>query len=188
MKRTSRTLSLAAAALAAPFLLAAPPAPAAENTVTLGVPVPATLRVTTDASQNAWAASNSAFVAETFFTAHAATSRVVAANSPKILLASSDTGFPLERTVPAYYLGDQLVPPDNVDWPATYAAFTNSPDASSFLFDPADSRVFVTAGGIHSFTWVLTSGTNTDLSYVISPACSGRPRRIYWTDSPWNAP
>ena len=189
MKRTSRTLSLAAAALAAPFLLAAPPvAPAAENTVTLGVPVPATLRVTTDASQNAWAASNSAFVAETFFTAHAATSRVVAANSPKIVLASSDTGFPLERTVPAYYLGDQLVPPDNVDWPATYAAFTNSPDTSSFIFDSADSRVFVSAGGIHSFTWILTDGTPADMSYVISPACSGRPRRIYWTDAPWNAP
>ena len=171
-----------------PALLLAAPALASESTVILGTPSPATLRNTTSAAQNAWAASNNAFVAEAFFTAAAATSRLATANAPQYVLASSETGFPLERTVPEYYLGDELVPPDGVDWPATYAVYTNSPDASSYIFDTADARVFVTTGGNHSFTWVLANGTTLDMTYVISPACSGRPRRIYWTDDPWNAP
>ena len=188
--RTSRTLSLAAtASFAACLLLAAAPAAlASESTVILGNPSPATLRDTTDASQNAWAASNSAFVAEAFFTAVAATSRVSTANRPQYVLASAETGFPMERTVPEYYLGDEIVPPDGVDWPATYAAYTNSPDAAAFIFDTADERVFATGSGTRAFTWVLSNGDTLEMAYVISPACSGRPRRIYWTDEPWNAP
>ena len=181
---------LAAASLAACLLLsaAAPAARASESTVILGTPAPATLRNTADASRNEWLAANSAFIAEAFFTATAATSQLATANRPQYVLASSETGFPLERTIPEYYLGDQLVPPDGVDWPATYAAYTNSPDAPCFIFDTADSRVFVAEGGTHSFTWVRADGEPLAMNYVVSPACSGRPRRIYWTDDPWNAP
>ncbi|MBR3584160.1 MAG: hypothetical protein IKO01_12045 [Kiritimatiellae bacterium] len=191
MNRTASSIRpLAAASLAACLLLgaAAPAARASESTVILGTPAPATLRNTTDASRNEWLAANSAFIAEAFFTATAATSQLATANRPQYVLASSETGFPLERTIPAYYLGDQLVPPDGVDWPATYAAYTNSPDAPCFIFDTADSRVFVAEGGTHSFTWVRADGEPLAMNYVVSPACSGRPRRIYWTDDPWNAP
>ncbi len=188
MKRISSSLSLALAASFAAWLAAGPAALASESTVILGNPSPATLRNTTNAAQNVWASANTAFVAEAFFTAHAATSRLAAANRPQYVLASSETGFPLERTVPEYYLGDEIEPPDGVDWPATYAAYTNSPDASAFIFDTADNRVFASGGGTRAFTWVLANGTTLDMAYVVSPACSGRPRRIYWTDEPWNAP
>ena len=188
MKRNSRILSLAAASSAALLLAAALPARASESTVILGNPSPATLRVTPDASKNVWAASNNAFVAEAFFTVQASTSRLAMANRPLCVLASSETGFPMERTVPEYYLGDQITPPDNVDWPATYAAYTNSPDAAAYIFDTTDERVFVSSGGTHSFQWILADGATVSMNYVISPSCSGRPRRIYWTDDPWNAP
>ena len=188
MKRISSSLSLALAASFAAWLAAGPAARASESTVILGTPSPAPLVNTPDPAKNAWAVSNSAFVSEAFFTAAASTSRLATANRPQYLLASAEFGFPLERTVPEYYLGDQLVPPDNVDWPATYAAWTNSPDAACFIFDTADERVFVASGGTHSFKWVLAGGAAVDMNYVISPSCSGRPRRIYWTDDPWNAP
>ena len=176
----------ALALLAASFL--APAARAGDSTVVLGVPRPATMRVTTNATKNAWLATNDAFAAEAFFTAYAATSRLDEANRPVDLLASSETGFPLQRTIPEYYLGDKIEPPDNVDWVATYAVYTNSAYASDFIFDTSGKRLFVCEGGTLPFTWVLADGTRQEMNYVISPACSGRPRRIYWTDSPWNAP
>jgi len=188
MKRTAKSFSLAAAAALATLLAAASPARAGENDVVLlGFPTPPPMRTTTNAAENAWFASNSAFSAQSAFGACAATSRVSVANRPQVVLASSEAGFPLERTIPEYYLGDEITPPAGVDWPATYDAFTAS-GSESFLFDPTDQRVFATLGGTRTFDWVLADGTTQHMVYVVSPACSGRPRRIYWTDAPWNAP
>ncbi len=189
MKRTSRILSPAAASLAAALLAAAPAALAGEGEVVLlGVPSPAPVRNVADASQNVWLSSNSSFAAQSAFTAQAATSRVDVANRSQVVLASSEAGFPLERTIPEYYLGDEIVPPAGVDWPATYSAFTNASYSADFLFDPTDQRVFAALGGTRTFDWILSNGTTQRMVYVVSPACSGRPRRIYWTDDPWNAP
>jgi hypothetical protein len=173
------------ALLALAFPLAAP---AAETDVVLGVPLPATLRNTSDAAANAWLSSNNAFAAEASFSAHAATSALTHVNRDPVVLVRSETGFPLERTVPEYYLGDAIDPPPDVDWPATYAAFTNSSRTAEYLFDTAGERVFPAVGGTRIFDWVLADGSTLRMSYTVSPSCSGRPRRIYWTDSPWNAP
>ena len=109
------------------------------------------------------------------------------ADRDPVRLAASEAGFPLERTKPEYYLGDEIDPPDGVDWSETYDRFeADAPDG--FLFDPTDRRVFVTRGGAQRFTWVLEDGTEAEMSYVVSASCSGRPRRIYWTDYPYNGP
>ena len=48
--------------------------------------------------------------------------------------------------------------------------------------------MFVVKGGTVNFTWVLADGTRRPMTYTVSLSCSGRPRRIYWTDYPYNAP
>ncbi|MBP5227712.1 MAG: LamG domain-containing protein, partial [Kiritimatiellae bacterium] len=105
-------------------------------------------------------------------------------------LASAESGFPLERAKPDYYLSDEIEPPDDVDWPSTYAAFLALPDAerANFIFDEDSHRLFAAKGGTVNFSWSLTDGSVRLMTYTVSLACSGRPRRIYWTDYPYNSP
>ena len=142
------------------------------------------------AADNAWLAANPNYPAMSIVApggGAAALSAREVAGADQATLAASEAGFPIERTKPEYYLGDVVEPPLDVDWAATYDRFlADHPDG--FLFDPADRRLFVTLGGTRVFTWILSGGAELPMTYVVSSACSGRPRRIYWTDYPYNAP
>ena len=159
---------------------------------TLGIPGAPV--ICTDPNGNAWLAANSAYAAMSVVTpGENAMSAVTVAGMPRVKLAAAEAGFVMERTKPEYYLGERITPPGGVDWPATYERFladvaTNGIPAHTFLFDPAGEHVYVAAGGTPSFTWVLTNGEVLKMSYVVSSSCKGRPRRIYWTDAPYNAP
>ena len=176
------------AALALPFTAAW----GAAAHYTLGIPGAPEIRVpssgTPAAAHNPWLSSNPAYAAMSVVTPGSnAISSVTSAGKPRVKMTAAEAGFALERTKPEYYLGDRIDPPAGVDWPATYARFlAESPDG--FLFDPSAEAVYVTIGGTLPFTWVLANGHVLSNSYVIASSCQGRPRRIYWTDYPYNGP
>ncbi|MBR1836793.1 MAG: hypothetical protein IJ783_05855, partial [Kiritimatiellae bacterium] len=174
--------------LAALALLATSAARAADAGYTLGVPGAPVLRLGGNA-EDSWLSANPNYPSMSVVApgAAGAVSASEVAGAEPVRLAASEAGFPLERTKPEYYLGDEIDPPDGVDWPATYDRFVASGNRD-FLFDPTDRRVFATQGGAARFEWVLSDGTTSEMSYVVSASCSGRPRRIYWTDYPYNGP
>ena len=184
-----RKLCLMIAVLVLPFVAAQ----GAAAHYTLGIPGAPV--ICTDLNKNTWLANNNAYVAMSVVAPGSsnAISAVTVAGMQKVKLVASEAGFALERTKPEYYLGDRLVPPDGVDWPATYEKYLSDVargelSAQDFIFDPIGEGVYVARGGTLSFTWVLAGNSNVPMSYVVASACSGRPRRIYWTDEPYNAP
>ena len=161
---------------------------------TLGIPGAPEIRDVRSASANEWLSSNIAYSVMSVVTPGSnAVSAVTVASMPQVKLSAAEAGFVLERIKPEYYLNDRLSPPEGVNWPATYERFLSNlsqhPEtANVFLFDPIGETVYVAAGGTQSFTWVLTSGSILQMNYVIASSCQGRPRRIYWTDDPYNGP
>ncbi|MDY5954106.1 MAG: hypothetical protein SPK06_01575 [Kiritimatiellia bacterium] len=171
-----------------PLLAVAGSLVAADAGYTLSVPPAPTIRITTNLQDNAWLATNSAYSPAAIVTpgTNALSSKQIA-GQPRRLLAAAEAGFPVERTKPEYYLGQTLDPPEQTDWSATYETFQES-GSTDFLFDPHAEQVYAVSGGTKTFTWVLADGSKREMTYVISPATSERPRRIYWTDYPYNGP
>ncbi len=169
----------------------------AGNTYTLGNPKPAKIRVdflNPDFSDG-WLERNDAFVATAGYTTTDAISEQTAVTLGQYRLLSAEAGFSWERSKPEYWLADRLDAPADVDWNATYACYLDQeeredPSVNGFLFnpDPTDPCVYVVRGGTQRFRWVTKSGATNDMSYVVGQSCAGRPRRIFWTDSPYNAP
>lgn len=166
---------------------------AAETTYTLGSPRPAALRDTPDAAQNEWLASNDVFVATAgFATFTGAISDLTHPDGEQYSLASGEGGFAWERSKPEYYLSDRIDAPEDVDWYATYDLWETAQRKGStgFLFNPAqkDPCVYAITGGSQTFDWVLKDGSTNTMTYVVAMSCAGRPKRIFWTDAPWNGP
>ena len=165
-------------------------------TYTLGNPLPAEIRCTVDASANPWLASNAVFVATAGFEAFNASSALSdreTTNLDRYSLAAAEAGFSWERLKPEYYLSDVLDAPEDVDWHATYTLYREKQavgEETGFLFNPNDLEpcVYAISGGNQTFNWVLKSGVTNEITYVIAMSYSGRPRRIYWTDLPYNGP
>ena len=161
-------------------------------TYVLGVPTAPTLNISANPkpADNPWLADNYWLSPMGIAAPEGGESLVTDPRYPQLLLASAEGGFAFERSKPDLYLGNPLTPPDGVDWPASYAAYKASATNASpdFLFDLDGQRVFAVQGGQKVFPWVLQDGTEMAMAYNVSPACSGRPRRIYWTDPPYNAP
>jgi hypothetical protein len=196
---SARSAALHSAATPPPFirraaalfiaLTAALSSEAADAGYTLGVPGAPVLRRSENAAGNVWLSANPNYPAMAIVapgSANAISLREVA-DADRARLVASEAGFPVERTKPEYYLGDVVEAPPLVDWAATYDHYLANP-ADGFLFDASDRRLFATLGGTLRFTWILQNGTELPMTYVVSSACSGRPRRIYWTDYPFNAP
>ena len=166
---------------------------AVEPTYTLGTPQPATVHDTVDATQNEWLASNAVFVATAGFTTFTnAISGQTHAEGDRYSLSSAEAGFSWERAKPEYYLSDRIDAPENVDWNATYDLWevAQANGSSGFLFNPSQKSpcIYAISGGNQSFDWVLKDGTTNSMTYVVGTTCAGRPKRIFWTDSPWNGP
>ena len=183
-KKTLSAMALAAAASASPPVLAEGP------TYVLGVPGAPTIYISQDAADNAWLAANNAYAAMSVAATTGGVSRVEFLGAPRMELAGAEAGFPLERAKPDYYLGDEIEPPDGVDWAATYDAYLALPEAErdKFIFDEDNHRLFAAYGGVQTFSWHLAGGYVRQMTYNVSMSCSGRPRRIYWTDYPYNSP
>lgn len=97
-------------------------------------------------------------------------------------------GFPAERNKPLYYLGEELIPPDGVDWEKTYQAFAATAEIQdNFLFNTIDKKVYVTRGETVKFPWVVATGAGTfvtnEYPVVASPVSRDRPKNIFWTDT-----
>ena len=182
----TRKVLLAMAAAAAGAASAAPPS------YTLSIPGAPVIRATTDASANAWLASNYvASVSASFGSAANAvmTSAPTTPGLPAYTLAASEAGFSVERIKPEVWLGDMLDTPPGVDWNATYAHYqTSDEEKSAFIFDNVGKRVYVQKGGALVFRWFYSATDYFDRTYIASGACSGRPYKMFWTEAPWNAP
>ena len=166
----------------------------AENppSYSLAIPGAPVIRNTMNASENAWLASNSVASVSAAFAA-GGVSRTTTPGQPVFTLASGEAGFSVERIKPEIWLGDELTPPENVDWNATYEFYQASADEQSkFIFDNIGKRVFVQAGGSIKFNWVTmvddAHSVTNERTYIASGAASGRPFKMFWTEHPWNAP
>ena len=162
-------------------------------TYTLGTPLPAAVNCTSDAAQNEWLASNAVFVATAGFATNDGLSLKAVTENTLFALTEAEVGFSWERAKPEYYLSDRLEAPENVDWNATYAHYQElqaKGEEAGFLFNPnkLDPCVYAISGGNQSFEWIYRDGTTNKMTYVIALSYNGRPRRVYWTDSPYNGP
>lgn len=180
-----RLLSLAALALSAAWSLAEP------SLCSLGIPGVPVLRVTTNAAENTWLAANLAYPVMAL--CGAPTNAVSTLEAGMIgndlaRLHATEAGFAVERSKPQYWLADRIAPPANVDWGATYASFSTNANPNRFFFDTAAPALYAAGGGPASFTWVLTDGQTEEHVYLIGGASQRRPRRIFWTDWPYQAP
>ncbi len=159
----------------------------------LGTPTAPILRVTTDAAENEWLGSNAVYAVASCLSVTTngenAVSKVEIVDQSRVMLAGCEAGFSMERVKPEVYLGEVLTAPADVDWAATYEAYEASgEERAAFIFDAKSQKVYAQAGGTHEFTWVLAGGEEQTKNYVIAPVASGRPYRMFWTDSPYNAP
>jgi hypothetical protein len=114
---------------------------------------------------------------------------------PSYALALSSFGHVVTGSRPDYYLGDEIAAPTealSTNWYVNWSAMgaTNITPAGA-IYEPSVQQLYATAGGQVTITWVFTDGTsNTNITrtYLISSTPSGRPFRVYWTETPYNAP
>ena len=158
----------------------------------LGIPGAPVLRVTANAAGNTWLSANDAYPA---MARGVASMDAVSTLEPEMIgqevvrLQAAEAGFAVERSRPMYWIADRIMAPDHVDWDATFARFhAENPNPGSFFFDTATPALYAAAGGPAHFTWVLTDGQTEAHVYIIGAAAQGRPRRIFWTDWPYQAP
>ena len=158
----------------------------------LGIPGAPVLRVTANAAGNTWLSANDAYPAMAL---GVASMDAVSTLEPEMIgqevvrLQAAEAGFAVERSRPMYWIADRIMAPDHVDWDATFARFhAENPNPGSFFFDTATPALYAAAGGPAHFTWVLTDGQTEAHVYIIGAAAQGRPRRIFWTDWPYQAP
>ena len=167
---------------------------AAKPSYSLSVPGAPVIRVTADAGENQWLASNSVASVSAAFAVAATNTPVSVADTPglaRYALASMEAGFSVERIKPEVWLGDTISPPVGmeVDWTETYAVYsTNDEEKASFIFDNIGKAVYVQTGGNLTFTWVATDGTSMTRNYIASGSTQGRPYRLFWTDGDWQGP
>ena len=169
-------------------------------TYVMGIPSAPTIYITpaaamneggvASAEDNPWLALNGAYPSMALAATTGGVSRVERADEPQLVLESAESGFPLERAKPDYYLADVIEPPEGVDWTATHAAFLALPESerAGFIFDDEGHRLFAAKGGTVRFEWTLAGGARRQMTYNVALSARGRPRRIYWTDHPYNAP
>ena len=196
MKRTTLLLPVLAA------LSAVASAFGDDASYSLGVPHAPCITNTTNAAKNPWLSANDCFAVAALFAPVIANlddqanalyyAQTVSGNTSGtetlFRLVACEGGFVVERSKPEYWLADRIDPPEGVDWVATYARFQASGEQTAFLFDPSSPGVYAADGGSHRFDWVLLNGSTQEMTYTIGSSCQGRPRRIYWTDKPYNAP
>lgn len=170
------------------------PGLAVPQSYSLSIPGAPVIRMSSDAADNEWLASNNiASVSASFGGAvtNVSVSSSVTPGLPSYSLMAAEIGFSVERIKPEVWLGDAIAPPGYiaVDWEATYAAFgTNALAQSQFIFDNVNRKVYVQAGGNITFTWIAADGAATECTYTASGSAFGRPYKMFWTESPWNAP
>lgn len=92
-----------------------------------------------------------------------------------------------DLSAPQYYLGDKIVPPEGtIDWEKIHTNLATY--SHHFLVDVNSRSVYAAAGGSATFSWPMTDGSVTEATCQIAYSCKGRPKRVFWTNYPHNAP
>ena len=113
---------------------------------------------------------------------------------PSYVLAYSSFGHVVTGNRPDYYLGDSIAVPENVlpsNWYVNWSAMCDTNISGGVIYEASVQQLYATAGGPVTITWVFTDGTsNTNIirNYLVSGTPAERPKRIYWTEPPYNAP
>ncbi len=113
------------------------------------------------------------------------------AEEPIYGVTDAFAAFPMDRSAPQYWLGDELLPPgDNVDWEATEAGLTGRD--TLYVVDPATAKIYAVRGGTITITWQMREADGSlsaqEVNYQVSSVASGRPLRLFWTNPPYNGP
>ena len=171
MKRTTLLLPVLAA------LSAVASAFGDDASYSLGVPHAPCINITNNAAGNPWLSTNDCFAVAALFAPVIANlddqtnalyfAQTVSGNTSGtetlFRLVACEGGFVVEHSKPEYWLADRLVPPEGVDWVATYARFQASGEQTAFLFDPSGPSVYAADGGSHRFDWVLLDGNTQEM-------------------------
>ncbi len=114
----------------------------------------------------------------------------------QLRMVSFSFGHPVETPVAMYALGDVIQPPEGARtdvaprdfFPVAVGNNTNAywQNASgSAIWLPSRQEVVAACGGNVEIAW---EGLSDTMVYVVSSVPTNRPARIYWTESPYNAP
>ncbi|MBP1589691.1 MAG: hypothetical protein ILO10_05800 [Kiritimatiellae bacterium] len=113
-----------------------------------------------------------------------------------VRLLLGEFGHPVEMTVDQYSLGDVIPAPAGADTNTPPAGFTpmrvgKNPEAyyqnadGSAIWLPSRHELVAAAGGQMEVSWAGMTGS---VVYAVSSIPEGRPARVFWTESPYNAP
>ena len=114
----------------------------------------------------------------------------------QLTLSAYSLGHPVETPVAMCALGDVIPPPDGARtdvaprdfFPVTVGNNTNAywqNTNGSAIWLPSRQELVAACGGNIEITW---QGLSNSIVYVVSSVPTNRPARIYWTESPYNAP
>lgn len=122
-------------------------------------------------------------------------------SSDGLQLLRSAFGQPVESQVAQYAMGDIIRIPDDVDAtqppagflpvqvgnnPAAYYESSNPQGAAFWI--PSQTQLVAAAGGTVEVKWNMVGGGTLDAVYTIASVPTNRPVRLFWTESPYNAP
>ncbi len=133
----------------------------------------------------------------------------------QVRMEYAQVGYMFSDSTPNAYLGDRITPPVGltVDWNAmrsnnvyvtNYVVYTSlggtsyvaslvwvtnyvSADGTAVL-SPEQGAYYFVNGGETRITWQLAGGGSTTLVYNVAGYSQQRPKRIFWTESPYDAP
>ena len=185
MKRILTLLLLAAAAAARS---------SAESTTgvyySLGIPGAQVLKV--GEGGGAWQARNAVYPVVSAIVPNQVDVRIPDAELT-VTLDSVEAGFAADRAQPQYWLGDRVMPDHAFDTNLTFEVWLADEKLhNQFIVDP-EGEVYAVAGGTLTFPWISRGADGLSLvtneqTYVVAPSSRSRPKRLFWTDPPYNSP
>ena len=189
--RTVQAILLAAgAALSAAG--AAGGADASEVNVILGRPGVQTVDVSnTGTNDTEWLTCNPGYAMmsamETEF------GRATAVGTHVVEELRAEAGYSITRSTADYWLGERVEAGFPYDAEETYDHWLESPELQSAFVMDRDGGVYAVAGGLQTFEWIDRGATAGSLvtnrqTYSVASASKDRPKRLFWTDPPFNSP
>ncbi len=123
---------------------------------------------------------------------------VTPANS-EFMLPLSSFGQPVEGVRPDVTLGAPITPPEGANTNIPPDGFTavrvgNNPNAyykspsGAAFWVPSTGRIIAAQPNNIKIDWVMNDGTTNTQVYMASAVPASRPARIFWTESPYDAP
>lgn len=114
-------------------------------------------------------------------------------------LTFSSFGQPVEGLIPDFNLGDTITPVPGANSnvpPAGFRAvaagnntnaYYESVDGGAF-WSPSTHRIYAAQPNNIEIDWIMNNGSTNTQVYMISAVPAQRPARLFWTESPYDAP